>query len=305
MTKLEDPWVEIKRKELVRAIELAAGLWIDAAADVWNAPPGSEVELSLSVLNRSDYPLTWSGAEVRGVARESVEPEPGPLKYNRISRRTLALKIPQNAPYSQPAWLERSGQNAFYDLDDPTLIGLSESPPALQATFHLHDQDGAQVAITKPVLYRWVDRASGERIRSIEIVPAVAVGFSRTNLIFPDNEPRAVALRIVSNTSGAAGTASLTVPAGWRSIPETQPFEVTRRGQELTLQFDLHPPAGVSSGRITAQLDLGGSDRVSRFEDDRIPSHPDTGRLSQGRDAGRTLRYPAACQTNRLCHGLG
>ena len=39
-------WPEVKRPRLLKAIELAAGLWIDATADRWNATPGSDVDLS-------------------------------------------------------------------------------------------------------------------------------------------------------------------------------------------------------------------------------------------------------------------
>ena len=260
MEKLDDPWIEVKRKELVRAIELAAGLWIDAAANVWNATAGSPIELSLSVLNRSRHPLTWSWAKVRGAAKAGVDPDSGPLVYNRVSRKRLSLEVPGDAPYSQPAWLQRSGQNAFYDLDDPGLIGLPEPPPALEATFSLRDEHGAEVAITKPVLYRWVDRAFGERTRPLVVVPAVAVRFSRSTLIFPDTEPRDVAVRIVSNTDHAVGQASLDVPEGWKAVPDTIPFAVERRGQELSLRFKIQPPATMSSGRVAARLTMG--DRV-------------------------------------------
>ena len=257
MGKLGSPWIEVKRKELVRAVELAAGLWVDAAANVWNVPPGYRVELSLSVLNRSHYPLTWSRTEVRGAARARIDGDPSPLAYNRVSQKPLNLEIPNDASYSQPAWLQRSGQNAFYDLNDPGLIGLPESPPALEVTFSLRDRHGTELSITKPVLHRWVDRAFGERTRPFEVVPAVAVGFARSNLIFPSTEPREVALRIVSNADHAAGQASLDVPTGWTAIPDAVPFKLARRGQELTLHFTLHPPATASSGHVAARLRVG------------------------------------------------
>ena len=47
----------------------------------------------------------------------------------------------------------------------------------------------------------------------MEIVPPVAVGFSRNNLIFPDTEQQDVAVRIVSNVNQAVGRASLELPA--------------------------------------------------------------------------------------------
>ena len=257
MEKLDDPWIEVKRKEVVRAIELAGGLWVDAAADVWNPTPGAPVELTLSALNRSNYALTWMRAAVGLAAQASVDANSEPLVYNRVSRKRLTLEVPRDAPYSQPAWLQRSGQNAYYGLHDPSLSGLPGSRPALEVTFSLRDEQGVELFITKPVLYRWVDRAFGERTRPLAVVPPVAVGFSRSSLVFPDNGQRTVAVRLVSNTDHVGGRASLDVPKRWRVVPRTIPFKLARRGQELTLRFELQPPSTPSSGFVTALLTVG------------------------------------------------
>jgi hypothetical protein len=274
MGKIEHPWVELKKTELLRAIELAAGLWIDASAERWNVTAGSEVELTLSVLDRSGGAWSWLGTEIRGVARATAAPPPGPLIHDRPTSKKIALSIPSSTPYSQPAWLHREVGTDFYSIHDPALIGQPESPPPLQADFRLRGPRGAELTFTKPVLYRWVDRAFGERTRLVQVVPKVAVSFERANLIFPDADPRKAAVRLQSNAADIEGQASLEAPAGWTVEPRSAPFALAREGQELTLRFQLHPPATASGGTLVARVEVGGrviSSGVRTIEYPHIP----------------------------------
>ncbi len=83
-------WPEVKRPRLLKAIELAAGLWIDATADRWNATPGSDVDLSLSVVNRSPHRFTWTRTEVAGVA-SGGNSEAAELAHNEPAEKKCGL----------------------------------------------------------------------------------------------------------------------------------------------------------------------------------------------------------------------
>ena len=58
---------------------------------------------------------------------------------------------------------------------------MPEAPPVLEATFYLRTSEGVELPFRRPVVYRWVDRARGERSRDLQIVPGVAVSFAQAN----------------------------------------------------------------------------------------------------------------------------
>ena len=131
--RIDDPWATVKRGELARAIELAAGLWINATADRWNLTPGSQSTVRIEALRRGLTPVRWDGARIEGLASGSTEaaidsapqPDRGALDRGRYSQ--------SDAAYSQPPWLVEDRLGWSYSLDDESLIGRPEAPPALQS----------------------------------------------------------------------------------------------------------------------------------------------------------------------------
>src|SRR5262249_23966224 len=141
MERFRDPWVEVKRGEVLHAIQLAAGLWLDAEADRWNVVPGSSVTVTLQALNRSAFPLTWGRAVVsggwRGLGRTLTPKAP-----ERFGKR---FWVPARASSSPPYCLPQPRGGDYYRVFDPAMIGLPESPPALEATFYLRAEGGVEL----------------------------------------------------------------------------------------------------------------------------------------------------------------
>jgi hypothetical protein len=274
LEKLDDPWVPIKRAELVHAIELAAGLWVDASAARWDATPGADLPVELQVINRSDFPLRWKRTTVRGIASHE---EPGPvetLSYNRPVEKSIILKIPADAEYSQPYWLKEPQDGSRYRVSQPQTIGSPEAPPLLEATFYLEAGGGVELAFRAPVVHRWVDRAYGERLRALQVVPSVAVSFLRPSLIFAEAASKTVSVRLHGSSEALSGTVAVEAPRGWQVNPASAPFKIARRGQDLTIHFELTPPQQDAGGTVTAKVQIG--DRVinrgmRQIEYDHIP----------------------------------
>jgi LmbE family N-acetylglucosaminyl deacetylase len=274
LAKLDDPWVGIKRAELRRAIELAAGIWVDAAAQRWDAAPGAELPIELEVINRSDFPLRWKRTEIRGLATHDEPGSPEALPYNRLLEKTVSVQIPAEASYSQPYWLREPADGGRYQVGKPELIGYPEGPAILEATFYLETAGGVELAFPTPVVHRWVDRAYGERLRSLQIVPPVAVSFRRPSLIFADASAKTVAVRLRGNSAPLEGTVTVDAPAGWRVSPASAPFQIARHGQDLTVSFELTPPQQDAGGTVAAKVRVGGQvvDRgMQQIEYDHIP----------------------------------
>jgi LmbE family N-acetylglucosaminyl deacetylase len=267
MDRLHDPWVEVKRPELLHAIELAAGLWLDAQAQSWAAVPGSSLDVTLTALDRSHVPFTWERTELRGLAQESVAAG-HPLAYNIAQQAKASVAIPAQEPASQPYWMRELRSGDYYPVADPKLIGTPENPPALEATFYLRRDQGLTLTFRVPVHYRWVEQVGGEQVRPLEIIPSMAVAFAKPAVIFPEGRSRQVLVRVTASAGAAKGTVSLDLPAGWKGTPASAPFDLASRDQELSVPFEVAPPPGTgpadpAGGYAVARAELAGGATVA------------------------------------------
>ena len=273
LEELSGPEVEYKRQELAQAIELAAGIWLNATADRWNAVPGSQINVTVEVLRRSEPAWNWLSTRISGIAHAEVS-ELEQLARNRMTEKSVAVKIPDGACFSQPYWLlPTEGSQALCQVDTST------PGPAtiLHATFVFETSEGITVEVKKPVVYRWIDSSIGERSRPLAVVPAVTVAFAHENRIFPDSSPTEVPVRLSSNVDRATALVKLDAPEGWGTSPASKQIQFDRRGQEQTAVFVLTPPNRASGGELTATVTVDGkaSDAGMRvIEYDHIPSTP-------------------------------
>jgi LmbE family N-acetylglucosaminyl deacetylase len=272
LEQLEGDWPERKRPQLLHAIELATGLWLDAAAERWDVVPGEPVKIELTTLNRSAADVRWLGAELRGFVEAGYDAGSTNLLASMPVEHALNVEAPADLRPSQPPWLVNE-PTTTYHYADPTLIGVPEAPPIAEVAFRVR-VEGVELEIVKPVVYRWVDRARGERERSVLAVPAAAVSFTRGNMVFPDAEPRRVSVRVQSNQEGKTGRLVLDLPDGWAVTPAAFDVALNRQGQESVFDFEVTPPAEESGGQLVAQLELDGasiSTGMRVIEYDHIP----------------------------------
>ena len=245
-----NPWVPVKREELLDEIAACSGLWLEAMSATATATPGGSVEVTAMALDRSRVPISLAGVTLPGGAAG------GPvrrLEPNVPETRVIAVKVAADAPYSQPYWLAAPHGIGLFTVTDQRLIGRPENPPAMTATFALRI-GGRDLTYAVPVQHRWTDPVEGERLRDLAIVPAVTVNFAAPVLLVRDAAPLLLRAVARGNEAGAAAILRLTVPAGWRVAPESVPLEFKARGEERALRFTLTPPAGEGTGELAAAL---------------------------------------------------
>ena len=273
LQEVSGPEASYKRAELERAIELASGIWVDATADRWNAVPGGRLEVELDVLRRTAPAWQWLETRLAGVAGATVGGS-GSLEPNRLSTRSATVAIPEDPCYSHPHWLKSETSGHDHCGEIPESPGPS---PLLTAQFKFGTPEGVEVAIEKPVLYRWVDRSFGERSRPVAVVPAVTVAFARENRIFREREPAEIRVRLASHVAGAVASVRLDAPAGWQVEPASQEVAFERSGQERTAAFQVTPPKLSSSGELTATVTVDGTEirhGLRTIEYDHLPVTP-------------------------------
>ena len=133
------------------------------------------VQIKTTALDRSPFPLVLKSVKTSGAPdAPATDLLSSQLAYNRADSRTLTWRVPGTQPATQPYWLRKPRVGDLYTVEDQLLIGLADSPPVLEADFRL--QTGtAEIELTRPVQYRYVDRVRGELTRPFQVVPEVAL----------------------------------------------------------------------------------------------------------------------------------
>ena len=254
----DDPWVEIKRKEIAEVIRSCAGLWFEAIAERPSASPGATVRVSLGVLNRSNFALTLERIDLPNgaVATLTVPPADSTrssredarervLATNRALAAEALVNLPRDFEYSQPYWLRSPATKGRFDVRDLPLIGRAENPPALAARFVIRAGE-ERLVFERPVVYRWTDPVAGERYRPFEVVPPVTLKLDHGAYVFPTRDPRTVRVTVqsadVDAGSQMSGDVKLALPAGWRAVPASFPVALGANA-ERTVTFTVTPPA--------------------------------------------------------------
>jgi LmbE family N-acetylglucosaminyl deacetylase len=263
----ENPWKAQKLAEIEQAILGCAGLFAEVVADRPTTSPGASLPVTLTALLRRPAPVTLADARLSGqsvkVARTLLVGQPLELPET--------LSVPANTRVSNPVWLELPATAGLYPVRDPSLVGLPEEAPPLQAelVFNFGDQS---LLVHRAVVYKWVDPVLGERYRAVEVLPAVTVNPEAALLLFPEASEKGLKVTVRSVT-GATGTLTLEVPQGFLVTPQSQQFSL-KAGGEVTLSFQVTPPKQAASGTLRAVATVGGKrfDRgLRRVEYAHIP----------------------------------
>ncbi|HSY52763.1 MAG TPA: PIG-L family deacetylase [Thermoanaerobaculia bacterium] len=277
------PWVKVKTQDLLAAIRGCAGLSIDVAAGDSSVTAGGSVPISVSVVNRSDYPFTLSM-----VASRYADPSKAmntPLLNNQPVKTDLIVKLPPDFPMSQPYWLQKPPLKGSYIVDDQQLVGIPENRPAIPMIVTLTDNAMHTIIFEVPAVYRFTDAVQGERIRNVDVVPEVAANLESGVYVFPDGQskpvtvslrnfngsgPVTVRLKFVKSASGSTST------TGWSVEPPSVPITFTKKGDEAHATFRVTPPAGETIGYVAAEVETADGKKmeagITNIDYPHIPS---------------------------------
>lgn len=249
--------VDEKKEEVAEVIRICAGLWLEAISDSSTSVPGGNVKIKTAAINRSSFPLQLESIDLNGAqGRPPSGLEKSKLEFNTSATQSIELNIPQDASYSQPYWLRAKAGKALARVDDQQLIGLADSPPPYSATFHINaGQETFDYKI--PVLYRWVDPVLGERYRVFGITPEVSIQIQQPVSVFSDSESKNIFMTVQSNATDLQGNLRLQLPKGWKSNPESIPFQFAKKDETRDFVFQLTNDKDAQSGSAIAEATVG------------------------------------------------
>ncbi|WPP48979.1 PIG-L deacetylase family protein [Catalinimonas niigatensis] len=273
LNKLKDGyWKKVKREELDRVIRASLGLYLEVRSGTnalsrsfrsnnrsgiaeYSATPGDSVVLNVEVINRSAVPVQLKSVTFTSIDKDTTINTI--LDNNRALTYSTEVLIPQDMPYSGPYWLREPHDGFSFTVDDQQLIGMDDTPPAIEAIFNL-TIDGKPLDITTPVIYKYNDARIGETYRPFVITPPVFLEVEGDVHVFAEQEAKPIRVSIKAGKSDVSGTVSLQLPAGWSSDPLSYDYAITQKGQEKEFVFNVLPPAGQSVGEIKAVAEQNG-----------------------------------------------
>lgn len=281
----KDPWVAVKRRELLDAVRSASGLWLEAMAASPSATPGSAFRLNATALVRAGSGATLARVVVPWGKGEGL-PAGAELKLNEPVQGSTTVPVPADAEVTQPHWLRARPGKGLYAVPSPK-DAIRPDGAALRVSFDVV-MGGETLTYDVPVLFRRTDPVKGEEIRPFLVEPPVTVALGEEVLVLPDDEPRMVKVTvraaeapvdrtgpppltpaIVANATGAdgkgasepprmvEGTVRLAVPDGWRVEPASRPFSLAP-GASGTFELTLHPPKEPGVGILSAEATVAG-----------------------------------------------
>jgi LmbE family N-acetylglucosaminyl deacetylase len=248
-------------QRLQHAVQLAAGVELEATVARENLMTGRPAEVTVTVHNRGTRPARVRSMQLEGVAdapdllagSEGIALAPGASESRTASVTPAAV--------SRPWWLERARTGDVFD------IGGGASTPeewryagALDVIARV-DVDGATTVAEAPTVHRSVDPVRGEISRPAAAVPAVSVTFDRT----VEYARAAVTLdRVLQLRLRSADSASrrvsvrLALPAGLTADSAARTVVLPGYDAQAVVAFRVRGTLRPGAHRVRAEVESGG-----------------------------------------------
>ncbi len=250
-----DFWRKKKLGEIDELVKACAGLYLEAVAEEYNVVPGQTVKVRLEITNRSEAIVTLDSFQFSASSAPQIKEIT--INANKPENIDSEFIVSDSQPISNPYWLNKKGSLGMYAVDDQQMIGKPENDPAFNVTLHF-SINNSNISYEIPVIFKWNDRVKGEQRRRVEVTPPVMVSMNDPVLIFPDNSPKDVDVKILAGINNLVSSVSLRVPDTWRVEPEEQSVSMVAKGDEKIVSFKVYPPQNPEEGTIVVEAKVDG-----------------------------------------------
>ncbi len=250
----DEHWKKIKTEELASIILSVSGIYLEATSKTDYANAGEAISINLEALNRAENSVVLSSVLIN--QKEVLDTSLSLLNNENIIK-DISYTIPENMDYTSPYWLMEKGTLGTYTVKNPQLIGIPETPGALEATFTL-DFDGMTIPFSKEVVYKFAKPDKGELYQPFEIIPEATAKFNDKVLIFSDDSPKEIPVTLRAHKDNLVGRVQLCHGKGWTVDTETKAFNIEKKGDEQTIYFTLSPPSNENEDYISPIIKIDG-----------------------------------------------
>ena len=249
------------------ALLRSAGVVADVRIEDDLLVPGDAVEGVVELWNGGPYVLRDAsgllavpdGWRVTGELRETEDVPPGSL-----AQWHFQLQVPPTAQPSRAYFLEEPRDGELYRWPQDTRLWAVPANPDLfhgNLSFEVGDLGGVEA--WRAARFRGVDKATGEFVKPVQVVPALAVSLDPPLMAWPSGADgsREFTVTILSQTEGQMdGTVGLQIPEGWRADPEGYPFSLLEAGVEASFSFQVTRASGLTAGEYSVAAQVRADD---------------------------------------------
>ncbi len=263
------------------ALLRAAGVVVDARLDDDLLVPGEVVGGVLELWNGGPYSLHEASGTLLGPKGWVAEGELGQTRDvapGSLAEWRFQLRVPEDAEVSGVYYLREPRAGEMYRWPvDPDLWGAPGDPDLLRGAIHLDVGGLVTVETEKVARFRGVDKATGQILKRLQVVPALAVSLDPPMMAWPAGleTPREFTATVVSRARREmSGNISLQVPEGWAAEPPSQAFLVSETGSEASFSFRVIRPEGVADGKYLVSARVRTQDGAEYEEGVSLVDYP-------------------------------
>jgi LmbE family N-acetylglucosaminyl deacetylase len=258
-----EPLVDEKRLQLDRILQACLGLSVKTVVARSEVVPGEALEMATTAKVSSMVPVRWVAVRYPGIGpedRASIA-----LHADTVATIDTIQTLPATTPITEPYWLRAEGTAGMFRVDDPSLIGLPENPPAVPIE-DVFTVGGQTLVVADEAVQVTADPVKGEIRRRLDVIPPVSISFASPVELFAPGASKTVRVEVVPYRAGEAGTLSLVAPAGWKVAPGAQAFHLGAVGERAPFEFTVTAPLSAESASLSARAEIGGA----RYDTGRI-----------------------------------
>jgi LmbE family N-acetylglucosaminyl deacetylase len=272
-------------------VAAAAGLVLDALADVELAAPGDTITANVQLWNPGSTAVQVESLALASPAGWQIPPtsETRMIEAGTLQEWKLTATVPADASPTLPYFLKKPLTGGLYDWSDapPSVRGEPYGPPPLSAAVTVRVA-GTRIVLAREVTYRIRDEVFGEIRHGVRVVPPLEVAVDPDLLVRPLDRKgsSSVSVDVASNARAPiAGRIEASLPAGW--TPSSAPFSLAKKGDHVRVELKVEPPRQAKAGRFEVPVAAAPADgpradlavRVIDYEHIRPVPFPRSSRL--------------------------
>ena len=248
-------WKLIKMEQLQDVIANCAGLYLEAVADIQSATPKENIKVSIEAINRSNANIKLNSV-YSPIIEFPSQFAPTPLVYNQKHTVESVDQTFTATTYSSPYWLKQQGTMGMYRVDQKNQIGLPEIKFEFPVLFNI-SINGVPIIYMRDIIYKFNDPVNGEVYRPFGVLPEVTSNIPEKVLIFSSEKAREIPVIIRAGRDNVDGLVTLQHPEGWKVSPAQHTYALSKKGEEMTVVFNVQPPKIQSEGYLKPLVQFG------------------------------------------------
>lgn len=192
------------------------------------------------------------------------------LEPNVRWERSLRYPAPSLGYYDQPYWLQSPHGN-LYNTDGPPYMRVEAIARGAAHFFSsMIWADGAQFGKELPLMYKWVDRVQGERIRPVYVTPVASV-IPKTDIVIARTGAQqdlsrnsGITVEVEALTDSLTGKLNVFPPEGWMTTKDLKIVEIAKRNERQLFTVQLVPTENAKPGNVRFEFEgwKGKTDRT-------------------------------------------